>query len=271
MDAPQEWLDLWRRAAEADLEGDRRLVADVCGGIHLVTDDGPDDPEEVIALAIAGAEAAEATAAGLDHEWALYTPQQAAVVASALFAQIEAAGAALEKLGEYLHVMDARQDVVMPEFDGHDDLNLSNAEMFVGATGEEAQGVTTNAADAVRILAQTPYLGVLPTDAHETITAVAGLLGDEAKLNTDHHIQDETELAQNYSSGFGCGCRITLHDSVGSPWEFERGDSSWNLLRLADVDEAGIVHTWTELDATDACAHPGHVTALIRQALSAPT
>ncbi|WP_331759782.1 hypothetical protein OG422_30790 (plasmid) [Streptomyces sp. NBC_01525] len=269
MEEPQEWLDLWRRAAEADSEGGRRLVDDVCAGIHLVTDYGPaDDPGEVIAVAIAGAEAAEATAAGLDQEWALYTPQQAAVVASALFAQIDAAGTALEKLGEYLHLMDARQDVVMPEFDGGhgDDLNLSNAEMFVGAAGQESRVAGINAADAVRILAQTPYLGALPTNAHETITAVADLLGDKATLETDHHIQDETELAKNYSSGFGCGCRITLHGSTGSPWEFHRGDSSWNLLRLADIDNDGILRTWTELDTTDACAHPGHVTALIREA-----
>ncbi|MFE4256272.1 hypothetical protein ACFRU3_44005 [Streptomyces sp. NPDC056910] len=85
-----DWVELWRRVAEADAQGSRRLVGDVCGGLDLVTDSGgPDDPDEIIALAIAGAKSAEATAAGLGLERALYTPQQAAVVASALYAQIE--------------------------------------------------------------------------------------------------------------------------------------------------------------------------------------
>ncbi|MFJ5680741.1 hypothetical protein [Streptomyces sp. NPDC093097] len=270
MEEPQEWLDLWRRTAEVDAQGNRRLVNDVCGGVHLVTDYGPpSDPEEVIALAVAAAEAAEGTAEGLSQEWALYTPQQAAIVASALFAQIEAVGAALENLAEYLHVMDARRDLVMPEYDGgHDDLNLSDAEAMVGSAGQQALGATHHAEDVVRILAQTTYLGVRPADAHETITTVAGLLGDEATLNTEYHVQDEVELTENYNSGFGCGCRITLQDILGSPWEFQRGDSTWNLVRLADVDEQGILHTWTELDTSDACAHPGHIAGLIRKALS---
>ena len=99
---------LWQSAEEADAQRSRRLIGDVCEGSDLVTDiGGPDDPEEVIALSIAGARAAKAAEAGLQTEWALYTPHQAAVVASALLAQIDAAGKALEHLAEYLHVMDA--------------------------------------------------------------------------------------------------------------------------------------------------------------------
>ncbi|MGW2542978.1 hypothetical protein ACWC5I_19420 [Kitasatospora sp. NPDC001574] len=60
--------------------------------IRLVTDDGPKDPEDVIALSVVGAHSAEHLAAALEGEWALYTPQQAAVVASVVFAQIDAAG-----------------------------------------------------------------------------------------------------------------------------------------------------------------------------------
>ncbi|MFB7852784.1 hypothetical protein ACFC34_38020 [Streptomyces sp. NPDC056053] len=266
----QEWVNLWHRDAELETESERRLISDVCGGIRMVADDGPDDPEDVIAVAIAGAEAAEATAFGLDYDWALYTPQQAAVVASALFAQIEAAGLALERLGEYLHVMDARQDVEMPEFDGHEDLNLSNAEMLLGCAGQEARAAACRAEDVVRVLAETPYLGTLPENAHETITALAKLLGTEATLNTDHHIRDEAELAKNYENGFGCGCSITLHDDNGSQWQFQRGDSTWNLLRMEDIDEDGILQSWTELDTIDAHAHPEHVATLIRQELSTP-
>ncbi|GAA0533900.1 MULTISPECIES: hypothetical protein [Streptomyces] len=272
MDETRGWLDLWRGVSEEDAKGSRRLIGDVCSGIRLVTDDdGPDDPDEVIAMAIAGAEAAEATADGLDREWALYTPQQAAVVASALFAQIEAAGTALEKLSEYLHIMDARQDVVIPEFNDSEHPNLNDAEMGLGGAGQEARATAVAAERTVRALAETPYLGRLPAHAHETITAVAELLGSAATLCTDHHVQDEVELAENYDSGFGCGCSIALSDNTGSPWEFRRGDSSWNLVRLADVGDDGVLRSWVDLDASEACAHPGHLAALIRECLPAGT
>ncbi|MCX4673621.1 hypothetical protein OG453_44505 [Streptomyces sp. NBC_01381] len=264
------WVDLWRRAAEADAEGSRRLIGDVCGGLELVTDSGgPDDPDEIIALAIAGAKAAEATTAGLGLEWALYTPQQAAVVASALYAQIDAAGAALEELAGYLHVMDARHDVVLPEFNDPETPNLSNAEMATACAGQEARAATCDAETAVRILAETPYLGRQPQDAHETITAVADLLGEQATLITEHHVHDEAELRENYDDGSGCGCLVQITDSAGSPWVFQRGDNSWNLWKHTDIDESSILRTWIELDAGDERAHPGHVVSLINQEIAA--
>lgn len=268
MDSSPEWLDLWRRTADADAESSRRLIGDVCAGIELVTDNGPDDPDEVIALSIAGAQAAEATSAGLDQEWALYTPQQAAVVASALFAQIDAAGAALQKLSQYLHIMDARDDVDMPEFDGDDEPNLSNAEATLGAIGEETRAALSDTKGAVRVLAETPYVGTLPVDAHQTITAVAELLGDTAVLVSEHHIHDDAELRENYSQGYGCGCSIKLQDATGSEWEFQRGDSTWNLFRHADVGENGVLQTWTELRVTEPGAHPGHVVTLLNQEIA---
>jgi hypothetical protein len=244
------------------------LIGEVCSGIELVAGDGPpDDPDEVIAMAVAGAQAAEAAAAGLDNPWALYTPRQAAVVASALFAQIDAAGAALEKLSAYLHEMDARGDVEMPEFVGHEILNLSNGEAILGCVGEESRGSLRDPEEAVRVLAQTPYLGHLPADAHETITAVAALLGNTATLVSEQHLHEQAQLEENYRLGYGCGCYITLRDSHGAPWQFQRGDSAWALFNIASVDESGLVHESTELAAVEALAHPGHVAALVRQQL----
>ncbi|MFF7859073.1 YncE family protein [Streptomyces sp. NPDC007904] len=69
-------------------------------GARLLTDPGLGDPGQATALAVAGAEAAEGLAVALEDEWALYTPQQVAVPACALFARITAAGAAPEKLDE---------------------------------------------------------------------------------------------------------------------------------------------------------------------------
>lgn len=263
------WADLWRRVAEADAQGRRRLIDDVCGGLDLVTDSGgPDDPDELIALAVAGAKSAEATAEGLGLEWALYTPQQAAVVASALYAQIDAAAAALEMLGEYLHVMDARHDVVLPEFNDPETPNLNDAELLTGRASEEVRSATCDAETAVRILAETPYLGRQPKDAHETITAVADLLEEQATLIAEHHVHDESELRENYDLGFGCGCCVRITDSTGSAWEFQRGEGSWNLWRSADADERGILRDRIELDAGDARAHPGHVASLIKEEIA---
>ncbi|MFC9654003.1 MULTISPECIES: hypothetical protein [unclassified Streptomyces] len=263
-----DWADLWRRVAEADAQGSRRLIGDVCSGLDLVTDDGgPDDPDELIALAIAGAKAAEATAGGFGLEWALYTPQQAAVVASALYAQVDAAGAALQELAEYLHVMDARHDVVLPELNDPEKPNLNDAEMAMRSAGEEACAAVFDAEATVRIMVETPYLGRQPKDAHETITAVADLFGEQATLN-EHHVHDEAGLHENYDPELDCGCSVQIADTTGSAWVFQRGDSSWNLWRHTDVDDNGILRNWIELDVGDARAHPGHVVSLIRHEIA---
>jgi hypothetical protein len=264
---PQAWSDLWRHAATDDDPADRGLIGEVCTGLELVTDDGPSDPDEVIAMAVAGAHAAEATATGLDNPWALYTPRQAAVVASALFAQIDAAGAALQKLSAYLHTMDARGDVEMPEYDGSEILNLSNAEMVLGWVGDEARAALRDQDDTVRVLAQAPYLGMLPTDAHETVTAVADCLGSAVTLVSEHHCHDQVELQEQYSRGDGCGCYLTLHDSTGAPWQFQRSDTDWVLFPLASVSDSGFAHQASELDTAEALAHPSHLAALIQQHL----
>ena len=154
----------------------------------------------------------------------------------------------------------------MPEYNGHEELNLNDAEMMLTCAGEEARAAVHGREDAVGVLAATPYLGPQTADAHQTIAAVAGLLGDSARLVADHHCQDPAELEKNYACGFGCGCYIELKDSDGSEWQFQRGDSSWNLWRTTDIDEDGILREWTELGIPDAYAHPGHVSARARAA-----
>ncbi|MEU5303999.1 hypothetical protein ACH4YO_02740 [Streptomyces noursei] len=271
MQQSKEWRTLWQEFDENDA---RRLISDACGGIRLVTDEGMHDPEKVIALGIAGAEAAEGIVAGLDSEWALYTPKQAAALASALFAQVHAVGAALEKLGAFLYVMAARGDVEMPRFRAESDEppNLSDAEIGIGRAAEEIHGVVSRA-DSALVLADVPYLGKLPTDAHQTITAVAGLLGDTAKLIDDHHVQDAAELADQYHEGFGCGCRVELTDTAGAVWEFARGDSEWCLVRLDGISDDGYIRddAWIQLANSQATAHPAHLVLLIRRALTAPS
>ncbi|MFI1734515.1 hypothetical protein ACH40E_35955 [Streptomyces acidicola] len=232
--------------------------------MRLITEYGADDPGETIALAIAGAEAAEGLAAALDGEWALYTPQQAAVTASALFAQISAAGAALRKLDTHLDVLAQRGDIVPPDYNGAGEAKrLCTAQSTLGASGQEAAGaVDARACDAaVRTLDSTPYFGTLPANAHETIIAVAGLLGDSAQLLSDCGVQGEADLAGLDQDG--CGCRIQLTSGNGAVWDFHRADSTWYLMpEYGDLRRNGV-----ELSMTEARAHPEHLAMLVGQAL----
>ncbi|MEV5546434.1 hypothetical protein AB0L35_09850 [Streptomyces sp. NPDC052309] len=262
----QQGDQLWRRYLELD---DRGLVADVCNGVRLLTEYGVDDPGGTIALAIAGAEAAEGLAATLEDDWALYTPQQVAVTASALFAQIAAAGAALEKLDQHLDLLAEREEITVPDYDGVGEAErLVTAQSALGAAGQEVLGVTEvrDWTGVVDVLAATPYFGVLPASAHEAIIALAGLLGDSAKF-FPCYLQDEAgpaELEQD-----GCGCRIELTDREGTVWDFHRDDSIWYLMPLADITSSGKPLHGLELSMTEACPHPHHLALLVEQALQA--
>lgn len=255
---------LWRRYLEP---GDRGLVDEVCKEVRLLTECGVDDPGGTIALAIAGAEAAEGLVAALEDDWALYTPQQVAVTASALFAQITAAGAALEKLDEHLDLLAERGEITVPDYDGVGEAQrLITAQSTLGAMGQEALGVTKerdwNA--AVDILASTPYFGGLPDSAHEAITALAGLLGDSAKF-FPCQLQDEAGPAATEQEG--CGCRIELIDREGTVWDFHRDDSIWYLVPLADLTSSGEPLPVRQLSMAEACPHPQHLALLVEQTL----
>ncbi|MCM1943270.1 hypothetical protein NC239_34225 [Streptomyces sp. G3] len=130
-------------AVVAPLRGAGRpgLIDAVCEEARLLAEHGTQDPGQTIALAVAGAEAAEGLAAALEGPWALYTPQQVAVTASALFTQITAAGTALEKLDRLLDVMAERGDITEPDHDGVGEAErLCTAQSTLGAAGQEAVG-----------------------------------------------------------------------------------------------------------------------------------
>ncbi|WP_225634627.1 hypothetical protein [Streptomyces solaniscabiei] len=264
--APQK-EPLWRRYEEPD---DRGLIDDVCDGLRLITGPGPDDPGQTIALAIAGAEAAEGLAAALEGEWALYTPQQAAVTASALFAQIAAAGAVLEKLDGCLDVMAERGEITVPDCDGTGEAKrLCTTQSVLGAVGQEAFGAidARDCDEALDILTTIPYTGALLANTHETFAQLADLLGDSAKLLPCG--QPPTEMvppAQDYEDG--CDCRIELTDRDGIVWDYFRSDCTWYFMPLADVTPSGRPLTGRELSMTETCPHPQHLALLVRQTLA---
>ncbi|WP_331740029.1 hypothetical protein OG613_45130 (plasmid) [Streptomyces sp. NBC_00015] len=254
---------LWRRFE--DEHDDVQFIGDTCKEVRAITEgDGVGEPGDVIALAIAGAEAADGVLAGLDSEWALYTPQQVAYTASALCAQITAAGQALEKLDAHLDVMAERGDIAMPDPDraareADEAGRLGLAQTALGSAGYAAStAVAPDVEEPLRRLAAAQRLAPLPADAHETITEVGRLLGDAAKLFTADHVCRTPRPA--LPDREQCRCRMELTTSDGALWDFRREDGEWCLVRRADGH-------WIELAAADACADPRHVTALIRQAV----
>jgi hypothetical protein len=261
MAEPSSRHALWRQFED---EYDMGLIGDVCKGVRLITEGGDAaEPHDVIALSVAGAEAAEGVLAGLGSEWSLYTPQQVAYAASALFAQITAAGLALEKLDAHLDVMAERGDIVTPDKDqagrdeGGEADRIGLAQMTLGSVGQTASTtVPPGGEEAVRLLAAAQHLAPLPTSAHETVTKVSRLLGEDAKLFTAHHDADARLTDHDREH---CGCRIELTTPEGTLWDFRRYDGEWCLTRIADGHAV-------ELAAGDACAAPRHLTALIHKA-----
>lgn len=205
-------------------------------------------------------------AKSLETDWMLYSPQQAAVVAAALFTQIRAAGAAMEQVEKHLLRMADRGDVD-EALSG--DGSLGGARGLLRQAGEEARAAARDEnAEVALALQELVYLGPQPADAHETVAGVAGLL-DGARLNADAHVSDPVELSGQYADGFGCGCRAEFLDRAGALWGLYRGDSEWCLMRL-DRPEPPESRTEPviELSAGAATAHPAHLATQVRQILS---
>ncbi|CAL9659459.1 hypothetical protein SUDANB54_06951 [Streptomyces sp. enrichment culture] len=257
---------LWRRYEEPDGRG---LIDAVCEEVRLLAEHGTQDPGQTIALAVAGAEAAEGLTAALEDPWALYTPQQVAVAASALFTQITAAGTALEKLDRLLDVMAERGDITEPDHDGVGEAErLCTAQSTLGAAGQEAAGAIDVGAceEAVDILTSTPCTAMMPTNTHETLTQLAGLLGDSATLIPGCRLPHGTDSAhQDFQDG--CGCRIELTSRDNAAWTLQRSDAAWYLMPLANPQDGGSDLSGTELSMTETCPHPRHFALLLHRAL----
>lgn len=255
----EEWREVWRDF----LRDSDDLTADLTSDLYLGPQ--PADPEDTLAFAVAGAKAAECAAEALDSEWALYTPQQAAVAASALFAQVDAAGRALVKLAEYLCLMSERGDIASPDPEHGIEVGVAFAEAAIGLAGEEAQDTAARRApEAVHLLAAEPYLGKLPGNVHEVFAGVAARLGSNATLRkSDDHLP-----VGEYSDDWSCGCDIQLVDREGEVWRFTYGDSSWGLVRWSDgvLADDGTLHFRSRPDLIPyrATAHPAQLAALIR-------
>ncbi|MFD7666081.1 hypothetical protein [Streptomyces sp. NPDC059788] len=244
-----DWRDYWREASEDDYVGE--LTTEIVG----VGEDSR-EPVGTLALACAGAEAAENLSRALSHEWAVYTPEQAATVASAVYAQIEASAANLRALADVLGPVAARGDLEAPE---PAVALLRKAADELGAHVQRTAGPVTDALSAL------PSDLSLPDSVHETVAAVAVLTGGELVVPhepDDFDPEDDT---------FGCGCSVHLKHA-GEAYDFHRGDAEWSLTKESDgVARPNGSMAWTDwvsFAASEPCAHPKQLAAEIKEALA---
>ncbi|MGW7582751.1 hypothetical protein ACWGKU_28860 [Kitasatospora sp. NPDC054768] len=245
------WPDFWQGY---EARTPRTIAGDLASEVRSYADGQAQEPDDAISLAITSAEATRAVVDALDHEWALYTPEQAAVLSSALFAQVDAAGIALQRLRSVLAQVEGRGDCGPAD----------RAHALIKTAADDLLSVAPAHADAVvGELAALPATVVLPSGPHDTLVAVAELLGGALKLRH--------EPGEQGDSSDGCGCTVEL-DRDGRPhWVFGRGDSRWYLLAIDEGEpqpDGTVLHTdVVDLDLTDPCPHPAHLAAEVRALL----
>ncbi|MEV8093861.1 hypothetical protein [Kitasatospora sp. NPDC085879] len=251
MSSNTPWFELWQGYEERT---PRTALGDLAREVRCYEGGRTRGPDDAISLAVTGAEAAQATVDALYHEWALYTPQQASVLAAALFAQVDAVGIALQRLCTVLAEIESRGDCAP----------VAPVCGLIEAAADHVLFVVPFYADAVvdELTALRSAL-TLPSGPHDTIAAVAEILGVE--LDQRHGPGEQGD------DGEGCGCGINLTMN-GRLAEFARGDSRWYLSVRDGRDQPdGTVRSAgsVDLDLTDPRAHPEHLAAELRTLLQA--
>ncbi|MFD9047953.1 hypothetical protein [Streptomyces zaomyceticus] len=244
---------LYERAAEAPND----LVSEVRTAVEC----GMCDPRDSVEMACTAAETTEAVVTALSNPWSLYTPQDAATVASALFVQLQHSADALQELGRAVGRIAERGEAVVPAPAGSGRLgNLGDALEALRSVSEQIHGlVDQQASTTVRALHGAPSAAPVPADVHQTVVAVAGLLAEQrdqaVKLSRSH----EDGAYEDPDDGFGCGCHVQILGSE-EEYTFYRGDSEWALTRESDgqrlSDGSTIYHTRETLSTTLRTAHP---------------
>ncbi|MDA5279935.1 hypothetical protein [Streptomyces sp. Isolate_45] len=248
--------DSWRSPYEAEEEG-----SDLTTEIRSLMDHGVTDPGYAIDMACAAAEASETLCVLLRSQWALYTPQQAATVVSALFAQVSAAAEALRGVDRVLAHMAARGDLGH-QTDHGDERPRTTLPAAADALDRVLGG---HASQSVELLLRTPSTAPLPADAHEAVAAVARLLGPRTPMTRCDPTTPTQGIVDSLSTG--CGCEIDI-ESQGQVFSFGRGDSCWSLdLKVVMPDGSAIYDSVAELGTSLDTAHPDHLVEEILRVL----
>lgn len=247
--------DLHLQWSDAD---DSSYVNDLAGSAEQVGDD-PHEPCDTLALACTAAIVSDGVGNALEHQWGLYTPQHAAVTASALHATLKSSAENLRALRTVVEQMAVRGDVDMPEPSGlisTEDENLADALNRLTRTADDLEAQLPTLLPAIHTLNQTRGNWEPAPDVHTNLVAVASLLGEKAKLVTpvDGHHSDATE--------YGCGCVIHVfyRDEL---YYLDYADLGWSVVR----DSAGTLHedgsrSWSNtpsLGVQERLAHPAQI------------
>ncbi|WP_405720309.1 hypothetical protein [Streptomyces sp. NBC_00046] len=254
LDDNTPWDALYEQAADE--------CNDLVSEVRTAVEFGMNDPEDSVEMACAAAETAGASAQALSSPWSLYTPQEAATVASALFVQLQYSADALQELSRGVGRIVERGEAELPALAGPGQpANLSDAlETLRSVSGTIHGLVARHASTTVRALHTSPGSAPVPADAHRTVVAVASLLAGQhdgaVTLNTRH---EDGDYDPESDEGFGCGCDVTI---VGDDeaYNFHRGDSEWSIIRDSDgrtlPDGSTLYDTHETLSTTLKTAHP---------------
>ncbi|MFB7257507.1 hypothetical protein [Streptomyces nojiriensis] len=267
LDDATPWNGLYEQAAEKQND----LVSEVRTAVEY----GMHDPVDSVEMACTAAETAGATVQALSSPWSLYTPQDAATVASALFVQLRYSADALAELQRAVGrvVERGEAELVAPAGAGQP-TNLSDALESLRALSDTIHGlVARHASTTVRALHAAPGSAPVPADAHQTVAAVAALLGERREgtvtLNTGH---EDGDYDPHDDDGFGCGCDVTILVD-GEEYNFHRGDSEWSLTRASEgleTSSGGTVYdSWETMSTTLKTAHPQQLAGDILKVLAA--
>ncbi|MEV7373388.1 hypothetical protein AB0O51_21270 [Streptomyces sp. NPDC090301] len=249
----------------SDLEDSSGYVNDLVGSAEQAADDA-NEPADTLALAVTAAIASEGLGKALAHEWALYTPQDAAVVASAISATLHDSAANLHLLEQAVRHIAARGEVSLPGPSESGEDNLADALDHLTAVADQVQAHLKLLTPAIRTLDASPCSYQAPQDVHDTVMAVAALFGDQAKIITS---LEDCHAGQGDADD-PCGCVLEI-SAPGERYFFDYSDSGWSLLRHgAAVTDAEGDMSWTGssgLDVKEAIAHPHQLVEEIRRTM----
>jgi hypothetical protein len=231
--------------------------SDLVTEVRTAVECGMCDSRDSVEMACAAAETAEAVVTALSSPWALYTPQDAATVASALFVQLQHTAEALAEVG---HIAERGETQVPAPASPGQPANLADALATLRSVSEQIHGLAAqHASTTVRALYAAPVSAPRPADVHETVVAVAALLAEQHGQKVTLNRRHEDDEFEDRDDGFGCGCDVTIL-AADEEYNFHRGDSEWSLIRESDgrklSDGSIIYEAFETLSTTWKTAHP---------------
>jgi hypothetical protein len=256
----------------SDRQEDGGYVNDLVSAVAQVGEDAY-EPRDVLALSCAAAIASTALSDAIDHKWALYTPQDAAVVASALCAQMSATVETLQKLARAVEQIIERGDMDLPESSGATDREVGDLAGALDQIGGIADRLGPHVDDLAEVAArihEVPAGFRSSRNVHENLRAVVDLLAVDVEIVGDEPSDDH--------DGDECPCTAVITHG-GETYYLNFHDSEWALLRKSDAVTSSDGRTsWInggsiKIDAREPLVHPQQLAEEVLRGLeqAAPT